>query len=405
MSDSEDSSGDEKPFSTAEKKRYTKQWKARLRLPEARKLYHAWFKQGPMWDTMKKTDIVEQFIEHNWAYDDSLDEINKILSAEEVPEGKSTRKRKTPPTRDSDDGDTEPSKKSGKRSRKVPDTAGDNPKPIPTNEQELADLISTLVKKQVAEKLKTAETDKKQASLLTESLADETPTTISLPRLKKDARVELMKGVPRFKELPRPSDGDLSRIMNRVKDPKIQKVITKTIPQLQRMELDVYRYILHVRNAAQQGKILTTADVDTQLENINKLVFDNCRHLLFLQKQMIGELIGHAEIADLRDDVQATAFWQEEDTKAVQEAAKLKRDVYNATKPRGRGGGRGNRRFGGGRGNRFRDGRGRRGGFQRPWQSNYYNRNSQSNSFNNNQSNTNFNSSFRGRGGRGRGRD
>ena len=389
-----------KPFTVYERKKYTKQWNSKLRLDEARKIYHEWFKDDPTWASMSKKDICDTFVEHNWAYYDSVEAINEILTGA-GSQGKAGKQKRR--NASEDEGDTDRPKKRS-RSGKGPDRAGANSTPIPDSKEELALYIEELVEKRVTEKLKKADELKKQMSLLTEELAEQIPKTISLPKLKDEERIELLKGVPKYKEIPQVSKGDPAQVSKKIKNPETQKMVTKTIPQLQRMELDVYRYLTYMRNATQKGTMLTTSDIDERLEKVSKLVFDNCRHLLYLQKQLTGRALGHTEIADLRDDRQDNAFWQEEDTKALQDAEKLRRDVNYATGNRG---GKNGQRGRGGRGNRFKRRFYQQNGnrqFRQPWQSDFHNRN-RGNNFNSNSNNSQFDANRSSRGGRGRGRD
>ena len=323
-----------------ENREYTK-WYKELKLREARIVYKAWFKNDSDWESRSKKFICETFVDNQWRYEDNVDDIEKILSGEVA--GPKSKKRKTR-FADSNEGDEGDGKdKVAEKSRPS------DPAELMRRIDELQAMVSKLEKNTPSSKLH-------------ETLAKEVPEKIALPRLKKDERIKLLKGLPKFEEAPKAVTGDPGKVTNQFRNKELVAVVTKTLPMIQRLDLDVFRIVLHIRNMLHKGEDLSAGELDELLEKAGKLLIDNCKNALFFQKQVTAKQLGHAEVADLRDGGDEDAFWQEEDSKAVKEAEKLRRDVKFATQPPWRGrGGRG----------RGRGGFGHRGNFRRPWRSDF----------------------------------
>ena len=356
-----------------ENREYTK-WYKELKLREARIVYKAWFEADSEWKSRSKKFICENFVDNQWRYEDNVDEIEKILSGE-VAGNKRTRQNRGD---DSKLGDSDSQSKD-----KVPKTSRtQDPAELWRQVEQLQSMVNKL------------KNDAAKGSKLHDDLAKNVPERITLPRLKKEERIKVLKGVPKFEEAPKAVTGDPGKVTNQFKVKELVGVVTKTLPMLQRLDLDVYRIILHLRNKLYMEEDLSASELDEYLQKAGNLLLDNCKNVLFFQKQITAKQLGHAEVADLRDGGDEDAFWQEEDSKAVKEAEKLRRDVKYATQPQWRG--RGGRGRGGFRG-------GFRGKFRQSWRSDFRQR--QFNSFNNNtRSNFNGGKPFNNDSGRGRGR-
>jgi hypothetical protein len=240
---------------------------------------------------------------------------------------------------------------------------------------------------------------------LHEELRSEFPDSLlKCKKLTNGEKKRLVKNMPKYSCLPKVIDKTEGECLLKIKNSKVKTIMTVTGPLAQRQHLQMLNLGMYARGLLRDDYINADAlnEVDRVLVAITTLACDNALGSMAHMRRVLLEELGLTE-ATLNRDVKDEYLFGEKELKVVDMNAKFdqqlrfrqnKNKTDGGFRPSNRGGSR-NR----GRG-RFRGGRG--GQQFNPYKRNsFYNNNNSSNSYNNN--NNNNNSTYRGRGGYGRG--